>query len=159
MKAERQEVFTRNHETSHARPLQRPSMDYSRLGPYPSVLLLSIHLFPYFVPLRPLFRCFRPVLLSWRPVLTSWRPEIPILRFLRSIPSPCVLSSPFCALYLLLASLRPISSASCPLFSGPCNLSSSPLVSCPPLLTSFSPLPALCPSLLVFCPPLPESLE
>ena len=30
-------VFTRNHETSHASPLQRPSMDCSCLGPYPSV--------------------------------------------------------------------------------------------------------------------------
>jgi hypothetical protein len=138
MKAERQEVFTRNHETSHARPLQRPSMDYSRLGPYPSVLLLSIHLFPYFVPLRPLFRCFRPVLLSWRPVLTSLRPEIPILRFLRSIPSPCVLSSAFCALYLLLASyilgflpsilrsLQLVLKSACVLSSAPYVLLSTP---------------------------------
>ncbi len=141
-------VFTHNHETSHARPLQRPPMDYSCLGPYSSFLPLSIHLFPYFVPLRPLFRELRPVLLSLAscpPILASWDSCPPlialhpfslrrILRFLHCFPTPCVLSS-----------------TSCALFSGPCNLSSTPLAFFPALLTSFPPL---CPSLLAFCPPL-----
>ena len=113
MKAERQEVFTRNHETSHARPLQRPSMDYSRLGPYPSVLLLALHPFS----LRPVLRFLRsisaPCVLA--PYILGFLPSI--LRSLQLVlKSACVLSS---APYVLLSTPCTVSFTSCVLSSAP----------------------------------------